>query len=390
MIGKSHVGGGFYGCFRYVMGEDEPEKDAHVIGGNLAGRDAKELSCEVRLARQRRSDIEQPVWHVPVAFHPDEHLSDAQMQQACTHFLDTFGVDRQAHQYLIVRHHDTAHGHAHIVVNRISNQGKLLDLHRDWPRVKGATRQVEQELGLRITVEKDEPFREQMRATIERTASSHPRLDHFCGALEAQGITPRLAYRGGVLHGITYRAQGTEVRGSKLGKAYSFPGLQRHLGVEYRPERDEPVIKASYVERGGARADLETRQFLRQRLDQTAEDGLTLSDFCRQLEGQDIVAHFGRRRGQLSKLDYYYQGQRVSGAQLGEAYTLKGLQQQLGIDYRPERDDPVVEEHYLRQAQQRAQGELPGAGLAAAQGRGRQRQAQLPTRRRQRGVELEL
>ena len=128
-----------------------------------------------------------------------------------------------------------------------------------------------------------------MRATIERTASSHPRLDRFCGALEEQGITPRLAYRGGVLHGITYRAQGTEVRGSKLGKAYSFPGLQRHLGVEYRPERD----------------------------------------------------------------------------------------------------DPVVEERYLRQAQQRAQGELPGAGLAAAQVVERQRQAQLPTRRRQRGVELE-
>ena len=51
MIGKSHVGKGFYGCYRYVLGEAEPDKRAHVIGGNMAGRNARELSSEVRLHR---------------------------------------------------------------------------------------------------------------------------------------------------------------------------------------------------------------------------------------------------------------------------------------------------------------------------------------------------
>ncbi|MEO0374269.1 MAG: relaxase/mobilization nuclease domain-containing protein [Cyanobacteria bacterium P01_A01_bin.17] len=348
MIGKTHVGRGFYGCFRYVMGEDEPEKAAHIIGGNLAGRDARELSSEVRLSRQRRADIEKPVWHIPIAFHPDESLTDAQMQDACHHFLDTFGVNRDHHQYLIVRHHDTAHGHAHIVVNRISDQGKLLDLHRDRPRVKAATRQVEKDLGLRITVEKDELFQADLRATILQTASAHPPLNEFCQQLQEQGITPRFAYRNGGLHGLTYRCNGIEIRGSKLGQEYSFPGLQKYLGVEYQPERDEPVIKAHYVERKGARANDETKGQLRQRLAQTVQPDLSLSEFCQRIAAQGITPQFGLRRGKLSALSYHYQGQRTSGAQLGEAYTFKGLQQELGICYQPERDDPVVKARYTQ------------------------------------------
>lgn len=368
MIGKSHVGRGFYGCFRYVMGENEPNKDAHIIGGNLAGRDARELSSEVRLSRQRRADIDKPVWHVPIAFHPDEQLTDAQMQDACTHFLDTFGVDREHHQYLIVRHHDTDHGHAHIIVNRISDEGKLLDLHRDRPRVKTATRQVEQELGLRITVEKDEQFREDLKATITQAAQENPQLDRFCQSLENQDINPRFAYRNGKLHGITYRRDGTEIKGSKLGKEYSFPGLQKYQGIVYQPERDEPIIRSRYVERNGAKADDSTQQFLREQLSRTAQRDLTLSEFCQRLEAQEIMPQFRLRRGKLSKLDYHYRGQRTSGAKLGDGFTFQGLQRELGIRYQPERDDPVVKARYMKQAQQTpATSQEPTATLTSAQ-----------------------
>ena len=401
MIGKSHVGRGFYGCFRYVMGEDEPTKDAHIIGGNLAGRDAKELSSEVRIPRQRRADIDKPVWHVPIAFHPEEQLTDAQMQDACTQFLDTFGVDREHHQYLIVRHHDTDHGHAHIIVNRISDEGRLLDLHRDRPRVKAATRQVEKDLELRITVEKDEPFREDLKATITQVARENPQLDRFCQSLEDQAITPRFAYRNGTLHGITYRCDGTEIKGSKLGKEYSFPGLQKYQGIVYQPDRDEPIIRSHYVERNGAKADDDTKQFLRHQLSQTAERDLTLSEFCQRLEAQEIMPQFSLRRGKLSKLDYRYRSQRTSGAQLGDSFTFQGLQRELGIRYEPERDDPVVKARYTKQAQQTLETRQPTSTLTSAQileqqqcdwereQQERQRQERQHSRR-QRGLDLEL
>ena len=348
MIGKSHVGRGFYGCFRYVLGEDEPTKAAHIIGGNMAGNNAKSLSSEVKLYRQMRPEIAEPVWHIPLAFYPEETLNDAQMQQACTHFLNVFGVDLAHHQHLIVRHHDEPQGHAHVIVNRISDQGKLLDLHRDWPRVKAATRQVEKDLGLRLTVEQGEADKVILRTTIAQTAQDNPHLDHFCQSLEAQGIIPRFAYRQGQLHGIVYRYNGIEINGSKLGRDYSFQGLQNHHGIIYQADRDEPLIRRRYVTRQGIPATEDTKTILRQQITQIAQSHPTLSTFCQQLTVQAIHPQFALRRGKLSKLDYYYQGQKVSGAQLGDAFTFKGLQQQLGIDYQPERDDALVRAQYMK------------------------------------------
>ncbi|MEM9007790.1 MAG: hypothetical protein AAGE59_30295, partial [Cyanobacteria bacterium P01_F01_bin.86] len=34
-----------------------------------------------------------------------------------------------------------------------------------------------------------------------------------------------------------------------LGEAYTFQGLRQQLGIEYQPERDDPVVKAKYVKR---------------------------------------------------------------------------------------------------------------------------------------------
>lgn len=348
MIGKSHVGKGFYGCYRYVLGEAEPDKRAHVIGGNMAGRNARELSSEVRLHRQRRPDIAKPVWHVPIAFHPEEPLTDAQMQQACEHFLKAFGVDRDHHQYLIVRHHDQAHHHAHIVVNRISDHGTLLDLHRDRPRVKAATRQTEQALGLRRTVEKTERFKDALRQTIRQTAQASPALPEFIQGLEAQGIRPQFAYRGGQVHGIIYHAEGSEICGSTLGRDYSFPGLQRHLGVEYQTARDDGLINANYVKRQAPTASEDVRIYLRAQITQTAQPNRPLPAFCQALADQGIRPEFALRRGKLSKLTYEYAGQRASGAQLGDAYTLQGLQTHLGIDYQPGRDDEPVRAKYMK------------------------------------------
>lgn len=357
MIGKSIVGRAFYGVFRYTLDEGEPEedqeKDAHIIGGNMAGRDAKELSSEVRLYRQRRSDIDKPVWHVTIAFHPDEHLNDAEMQQACIHFLDKMGLDRNHHQYVIIRHHDQAHDHAHIIVNRISDEGKLFDLHRDRPRVKAATRQTEWDLDLRITVEKDEQFRADLRQMIDQVAERNRTLSTFALGLENQGITPRFVYRDGQLHGICYKRQGTEVTGSKLGREYSLPGLQKHQGIDYQAERDGPFIKGRYVEHSPEKASGDTRDFLRRAILQAAQQHPTLSGFCQALDRQGIHPEFALRRGTLSKLNYYYGDQRASGVQLGEEFTFKGLQQSLSVDYQPERDDPVVKAQFLKQGRRK-------------------------------------
>lgn len=49
----------------------------------------------------------------------------------------------------------------------------------------------------------------------------------------------------------------------KLGKSYSFPGLQREHGIDYQPERDDALVRPEYVRRKGRTppALLRKRQF---------------------------------------------------------------------------------------------------------------------------------
>lgn len=352
MFVKTTVGRGFYGIYSYVLDEDSPSKGAEVIGGNMGGLTARELSSEVRPFRQQRSDIEKPVWHLAVAFHPDEHLSNQRMLDACEKTLDQFGVDREAHQYIVVRHYDTLHAHAHIVLNRISTAGKLLDLNNEHRRLKPIARQVEVELGLRQTHEKTTAFQDYLRTRIEQTAATHPAIVEFCQALQAAEITPRFVIRNHAISGVTYTHQGIEMAGSKLGREFTFPGLQKYHDVVYQPERDDLTLQLSYVARTGVPAEELTRDYMRQQIRATATPGMSLADFCMQLREHQLYADFRYRGKRLSKLDFYHDGERCSGKQLGEEFTVQGLQERLGLTYVPERDDATVLAYHPKSAVQ--------------------------------------
>ena len=61
--------------------------------------------------------------------------------------------------------------------------------------------------------------------------------------LEREGIkTIPSIQSGGRLNGMSYEFDGVRVNGSTLGRAYTAQGLQRKLGVNYDPKRDDPVL----------------------------------------------------------------------------------------------------------------------------------------------------
>ncbi|MEP0908446.1 hypothetical protein NC969_23265 [Leptolyngbya subtilissima ST-M1] len=57
--------------------------------------------------------------------------------------------------------------------------------------------------------------------------------------LKAENISVQLHTRKEQIDGISYGLEGVAFSGYKLGAAYSFNGLQRHLSVEHAPEHDE-------------------------------------------------------------------------------------------------------------------------------------------------------
>ena len=86
--------------------------------------------------------------------------------------------------------------------------------------------------------------KEQLKALIREAAKDAPTMSEFVRRLEAEGVQVRANIaRTGHVSGISYRLDRVAVKGSGLGRAYSFEGLQKEHGVRYDRARDLPALE---------------------------------------------------------------------------------------------------------------------------------------------------
>ena len=259
MIGKSTTGNDFYGCVRYALDEEKGLKQAHIIGGNTIGSSAAELSAEFAQNQRAKPYIKNPVWHIALSSPMHEQLNDAQWQQVAIAYLDIMELERNNHQYVVIRHHDEPQGHVHIVANRIGEDGRVH--HLRWDRLKTiqATRALEEKFGF-LSAKPGENLRQQVRSLIDEAAFDQPNLLTFCQRLEQQGLVPELYQRRGVIMGVSYLYQNQRMAGSVLGKGYSLPGLQKIQRVSYQPEEGvSSLVQLGYTRQHGGKVPWPSR-----------------------------------------------------------------------------------------------------------------------------------
>jgi hypothetical protein len=171
-------------------------------------------------------------------------------------------------QWVLVRHADTQtdegkpRPHFHIVANRVRQSDyKVVNAWRDWRRSEVAIRELELEFGL-IQVQpswefdriapstgckqkakreqvKDEPVKVQLQEAIDTAASGNPTMPELIQKLKDKGVKANVHFQStGRVQGLTYSMDGITFSGTKLGRAYTFGGLQKYRGVTYEPDRD--------------------------------------------------------------------------------------------------------------------------------------------------------
>ena len=101
-------------------------------------------SFEPYLAMNRRT--EKPVIHLSLNPHPDDVLSDEQLEAIGREYMDRLGYGDQP--YIIFRHDDNARPHIHIVSLRIDEQGRKLRDYKEWERSTDICRELERKYGL--------------------------------------------------------------------------------------------------------------------------------------------------------------------------------------------------------------------------------------------------
>ncbi len=270
MIGKQIKGRSFRGLLNYL----EENSKAEIIGGNMSGHDAIQLSKEFRLSRQLNPEVERAVYHCSLSLAPGENLDNETWNEIISKYLEGMGFD--CNQYVLYRHSDKDHDHVHIVASRIRlDDAKIVSDSWDYVRSENLIRQLEKEYGLeqapssrekkennlstgqlrRIEREQAEyergerdsppelPIKKQLQITIDKAIESSDSMSELMKKLLLENVSVRCEFtRTGKPKGISYGMNGIAFSGTKLGKGYTFSGLQKYESIKYNPKTDKELI----------------------------------------------------------------------------------------------------------------------------------------------------
>ena len=287
MIAKITGGASFGGVLDYLTKPKEPklehekeqlkdaqrEKDEHappfeagerhrIIGGNMSGQSKAELAEEFKAIIRQRPDIEKPVHHASLSAGENDHITVEQWIEIAGRYIKEMGFKDAP--YIVIQHRDGKTDHVHLLTSRVDVNGKVISDWQSKERAEKVLRGIEKDYGLEQIkssreVERAAPKRgeiEHLRRTGELSAKmvlqghvhaalqDKPSATQFIERLQAVGIETIPYIKDGRATGISFRKGKQLMKGSDLGRGFSWPALQER-GLDYNQERDRPAIEAA-------------------------------------------------------------------------------------------------------------------------------------------------
>ncbi len=257
MISKITKGSSFKGLLNYLFSKP----GAELIGKNVVGETALEIANELEQSSQLSSKVQKPVGHFSLSVPSTDQLNKVDWLSIASDYMNEMGYD--CNQYAVVRHTDRDHDHIHIAACRVRlDTGKCTDHDWDYRKSEAVVKKLEVDYNLTpspssqdkerrspTTGERrllartgEDSVRVKLQDTIDDLCSHQPTMPELIDLLKDQGIDVQISEPETGSMGISYELDGIAFKGSQLGKAYSFNGLQKHRGVEYDPERDEDAM----------------------------------------------------------------------------------------------------------------------------------------------------
>ncbi|MBD2607455.1 relaxase/mobilization nuclease domain-containing protein, partial [Scytonema hofmannii FACHB-248] len=286
MIPKIFKHGNFLPTLKYVLGKE----GASIIGTNMNSATPNELAREFSLAKRSNPEFKNACAHIILSiphrssehalgeYH--EHLDDLQYASVGKRFLEEMeylGERLHKSQYVMGRHTDREHEHIHIIASRIKMDATIVPDSWDYSRAEVAARKLEKEFGLEATPCSNEkvvqklqeigiiasvsptlrkpptikqlkhtsgkpPIVELIADAVDEACSDKPTFTQLVSRLKENNIIvhPKLDNQNNIL-GIAYEMDGIKIAGYQIGKGYSFPGLQKYLGVVYGESGQQPI-----------------------------------------------------------------------------------------------------------------------------------------------------
>lgn len=244
MIGKVKIGKSFGGICRYVFSED---KQAEVLAAEgVRGTSAAGMAADFNAQRELNPALGRAVMHVALAWPPGEELSNDQVTELARAYLKEMKVDADNTQWALVRHRDQAHPHAHLIVNRVDNDGATVSDQHNYRQSAEACRKLEKQYGLvsaqevsqdnRRAQREELPARAAAKLYVQDALSRHlphaTSTEELTEALQRDGVGVQATYQKGQLQAVVFEHEGQHLKGSELSRAYSGNNLAKTIEAQ--------------------------------------------------------------------------------------------------------------------------------------------------------------
>ena len=253
MIAKIVKGASFKGCVQYVTGKD----NAMVLAsdGVLLGS-VSEIADSFEYQKVLNPRCSKPVGHIALSFKPEdkEKLTDKMMTKIALEYMELMGI--RDTQFLLVRHHNTANPHCHLVYNRVDNNGKTISDKMERRRSEKVVKQLKDKYGLTYSDGKGQTRTERLHYTertkfeiqnaVKTALQASRTWRQFTDRMNQQGVEVEFKRRRGkddVIDGITFIKDGVRFKGSQIGRQFSYAKLNERLtdGEQRQTVNHEPT-----------------------------------------------------------------------------------------------------------------------------------------------------
>ena len=239
MIAKIVKGASFRGCVQYVTGKDEAKilaSDGVLLGsvGNMADSFEYQRGLNPRCSK--------PVGHIALSLKSEdkEKLTDEMMAKIAREYMELMGIKDT--QFILVRHHNTANPHCHLVYNRVDNNGRIISDKFERKRSEKIVKHLKDKYGLTYSDGKGQTRTERLHYTertkfeiqnaVKTALQASRTWRQFTDNLKRQGVEVEFKRRrssGDVIEGITFIKDGVRLKGSQIGRQYTYARLNEKL-----------------------------------------------------------------------------------------------------------------------------------------------------------------
>ena len=348
MVAKISVGNSLYGAIAY-NGEKINEAQGRLLTTNRIYNDGSG-KVDINKAMEGfltfmppQMKVEKPVVHISLNPHPEDVLTDAELQDIAREYLEKLGFGNQP--YLVFKHEDIDRHHLHIVTVRVDENGKCISDKNNYYRSKQITRELEKKYGLHDAERRNRRLDTPLRKVDASAGDVKKQVGNIVKALngqyrfqtmgeyrallslynmtveEAHGNVRRREY-----HGLVYSV--TDDKGNKVGNPFKSSLFGKSVGyeaVQKKFARSKQEIKDRKL------ADMTKRTVL-----SVLEDTYDKKKFVATLKGKGIDTVLrNTEEGRIYGATFidHRTGCVLNGSRMGKELSANALQEHFTLPY---------------------------------------------------------